>query len=172
LEHAVRDWKKWQRWAVVSAVFLALMAGCRREMFPDRKPVVPVTGKIVAGGKPAAGAVVCFHPLDDPGPRALRSNGRVGADGSFALTTYAVSDGAPSGEYVVTIYWADPSKAPPDDEDEDSSDLPPDLLKGRFAARETSPLRARVANEPTAFATVDVQTSEVAGAKQFSFSQQ
>jgi hypothetical protein len=32
---------------------------------------------------------------------------RVGEDGTFVVSTYGKGDGAPMGEYVITIHWAD-----------------------------------------------------------------
>jgi hypothetical protein len=150
---------------VTIASVLAGTGGCGKSNTPDYKPVVPVRGKVLVSGKPAAGAVVCFHPIADPGPRALRSHGRVGDDGVFSLTTYATTDGAPQGEYVVTVYWAAPSRTPRDEDD--TSDLPPDLLRGRFAARETSILRTIVGDKPVEFAPVDLGSAEVTKAREY-----
>ncbi|MGD9723489.1 MAG: hypothetical protein AB7O59_19595 [Pirellulales bacterium] len=135
--------------------------GCGASRLPDRQQVVPVQGSVVLNGKPLAGAVVTFLPQGTSNPRALRSNGRVGNDGSFSLPTYVTADGAPPGEYVVTIYWADPAKQPPPDEEGEETDLAPDLLKGRFAAN-TSLLRATVSDKPVAFAPLDLGASELA----------
>jgi hypothetical protein len=55
---------------------------------------------------PAVGALVVFHPVD-PARAKTGGNpfGKVRDDGTFALTTYAEGDGAPEGEYGVTIDW-------------------------------------------------------------------
>jgi hypothetical protein len=135
---------------------------------PNRKSVVPVHGTIFAGGKPAAGAVVCFHPRSDAGSRAWRSFGAVKPDGTFSLTTYVASDGAPEDDYVVTIYWSDGDAEPR--VGWDASALRPDLLKSRFATREYSPLRAKVGNGPVEYAPVDLNSSEVADAHEYLFS--
>jgi hypothetical protein len=55
--------------------------------------------------KPTPGALVILHPLNDPDPRAPRPVARVGADGRFSPTTYSADDGAPAGEYAVTVAW-------------------------------------------------------------------
>lgn len=149
---------------LVSAGIVAGTLGCGKSNLPDRKPVVSVRGTILFRGQPAAGAVVCLHPLGDSNPRALRSNGLVREDGTFALTTYVTADGTPQGDYVVTVYWADPAKRPHNEDEE--TDLPPDLLKGRFATREHSLLRAKVGDKPTEFAAVDLGSSEVASSRE------
>src|SRR5687767_10889460 len=88
------------------AAFALAGAGCGPSD-PGLKPVYPVQGSLFVKGKPAKGAVVMFHPLplETGRPTALRSRGTVGDDGSFRLTTYNTDDGAPAGEYVVTVYW-------------------------------------------------------------------
>src|SRR5688572_4246517 len=72
----------------------------------NQKPVHPVRGEVYHGGKAAAGAFVVFvpamEPADTPDPRP---RGHVNEDGSFTLSTYGVNDGAPAGEYLVTITW-------------------------------------------------------------------
>jgi hypothetical protein len=84
-----------------------LLAGCGG----GDPAVLPAGGSVSVGGKPAAGALVVFHPLDkgrenDPKPFAT-----VADDGTFALTTRAEKDGAAAGEYGVTVVWAAPAKA-------------------------------------------------------------
>jgi hypothetical protein len=48
---------------------------------------------------------VVFHPKDNADPQAPRPFGTAGADGSFGLTTSRPGDGAPAGEYRVTVIW-------------------------------------------------------------------
>lgn len=80
--------------------FLVVLAGCGGDR---RTPVYSVTGKVTdATGRPVAGANVYFHPLnataDTPKPR-----GTTDASGVFLLTTYDGNDGAPAGEYKVSL---------------------------------------------------------------------
>jgi hypothetical protein len=135
--------------------------GCGKSRVPDRVPVVPVRGTVLYEGKAAVGAVVSFHPASSADPRALRSNGKVREDGTFALSTYLTDDGAPEGTYIVTVYWADPSWHASADEDE-QTDVAPDRFKGRFATREASLLRAKVGTEPVEFAPFDLASGELA----------
>lgn len=65
----------------------------------------PVQGKVLYKNQPIQGALVSFHPK---GPSDLTTHRSVGAtreDGSFTLTT-GQSEGAPAGEYVVTVIWS------------------------------------------------------------------
>lgn len=92
------------------AVCLLALAGCGG----DSKP-----GAIPAGGKvtfhkttPPVGALVVFHPTDPAFEKRIGGKpfAKVKDDGTFALTTYAEGDGAPEGEYGVTIDWRPPAK--------------------------------------------------------------
>jgi hypothetical protein len=69
-----------------------------------RKPVNPVRGQILVDGKPAAQAQVLFHPAGIDAEK-LQPAGQTDDQGYFNLTTYANSDGAPEGDYTVTVTW-------------------------------------------------------------------
>jgi len=144
---------------------LAAVLGCGSSDTIASKAVVPVQGAIFVGNKPAVGAIVTFWPLDDANPKALPSQGRVGKDGTFSLTTYATADGAPAGNYVVAVYWPDPSKKPRNEEEE--GDLAPDLLKKRFAVKGASVLRAKVGNKATVFARVDLDSAAATKSREY-----
>src|SRR5262249_2552105 len=78
-----------------------------------RVKVYPVHGKVVdEKGKPAVGAIVMFHPVAPPGKNVEAVSGTVDESGEYRLTTYTNGDGAPAGEYVVTITWPEPRKSP------------------------------------------------------------
>jgi hypothetical protein len=56
--------------------------------------------------QPAVGATVIFNPktqADEKYP--IFPKGTVKEDGTFQLTTYAEGDGAPEGEYGITVIW-------------------------------------------------------------------
>ncbi len=124
---------------------LTLLAalGCGKS--DGRKPVFPVSGVATAKGEPMAGAMISFHPLNDPDPRALKAQATAGKDGRFALTTYTSGDGVPAGEYAVTIYW--PSKRAKGKEADltaEEEPIPPDRLNREHADPKTTKLRATV----------------------------
>jgi hypothetical protein len=107
----------------------------------------PVRGKILDGkGQPLAGAVVTFHPKSlSKSANVMTSVGRAGADGEFTLAT-GDKNGAPAGEYVVTVIWPEEPK-----QDGKISMAPPenrDRLNGAFANRDSTKLRAEVKAGP------------------------
>lgn len=96
-----------------------------------RKPVHPVHGQLLVGGKPAAGAYVFFVPVNEPPePVDPRPRAEVGTDGAFHVNMYGDKDGAPVGEYIVTVMW----------EGEGGYDK----LKGQYSDATKSKLRAVV----------------------------
>jgi len=102
-----------------------------------------VHGEIVVGqGKdrmPASGAVVVFHPTAPASGEGPRPTARVGEDGKFALTTYVKDDGAPAGDYAITIEWVPPRPPPPHKPKQTG-----DRLKGRYSDPRTSQIHFTV----------------------------
>jgi hypothetical protein len=80
---------------------------------------------------------VILHPLADDKDFPVRPAGRAAEDGSFTLTTYDAADGAPEGEYAVTV---DLRRRDPDAE----GDASRSVLPARYLRPDTSPLRARI----------------------------
>jgi len=121
-------------------LLLAVLAltGCSKAS--NRLPVFPVRGKVLVGGEPATEAFVAFHPApDNPAPAWIV--GQVDAEGNFALSTYVSGDGAPEGDYTVTITWM--KRGGPLNEF-----IGPDRLKGAYADPKTSKLRFHVEKKP------------------------
>jgi hypothetical protein len=118
----------------LALVAFVLLAGC------SGKPRFnPVEGKVLWRGKPAAGARVIFHPVSAT-PNQLQPSAKIEEDGSFHLKTYVpggrgdLADGAPSGEYRVTIDWFDDL----------SKRNPTDKWGGRYADPKRSALQVTV----------------------------
>ena len=111
-----------------------------------RTPAHPAGGTVTAGGRPAVGVVVTLIPAVDRNPPLTSyPRGEVGADGRYALTTYSPGDGAPAGEYKVTLRWpaalAGKEKALAAAQGEGGE---ADRLKGRFTDPKSSPWAATV----------------------------
>ncbi len=127
-------------WPLAAAAMLlssVLLMGCSGNRDANQFVVVPVTGQVTFDGRPASGAVVVFHPKGTPSgfpaPRAL-----VDRQGNFVLTTYRSADGAPVGEYLVTVELRPLV-------DKDGELVPgPNVLPPQYSAPQTSNLVARV----------------------------
>jgi len=90
---------------LLAAATLASASGCAGSGKP---PTVPATGKVMfKKTTPAVDALVVFHPADPTVEKRIGGKpfAKVKADGTFAMTTFAPDDGAPEGDYGVTIEW-------------------------------------------------------------------
>jgi hypothetical protein len=137
------------RWLPVLVIALCCSCNSSRRLYP-------VHGYVLVNGEPAEGARIMFHPVDDaPGPVAiLRPSAPVEADGSFRLGSYKPKDGAPVGEYLITIDWLPPGFTREQAREYEAKQINPDKLAGRYAKAKTSGLRATVkegSNELEAF---------------------
>jgi hypothetical protein len=115
---------------------LAVLSGCGGAS--GERPTVPVSGQAFFQSQPAAGAMVVLLPADDPSPELWPQGfprAIVAEDGSFQVGTYKDTDGAPAGEYRVTVTWLVPA---PNSSPEDSEPDLVDRLGGRYADPERS----------------------------------
>jgi hypothetical protein len=81
---------------------LLLLAGCG-----DGKVArYPVTGVVTVDGKAAPDATVMFYPVNVPAEAMKeRPFSQTDSSGKYELRTLMPGDGAPAGEYKVTIRW-------------------------------------------------------------------
>ncbi len=103
-----------------------------------RLPTHPVTGKVFLDGAPVVGGKVEFHLVDADGKKFTRvSDALVEADGGFTLSRYEANDGAPIGEYAVTVVQREPFF--------DAAGNPgPNKLPAKYATPKTTDLRFKV----------------------------
>jgi hypothetical protein len=102
----------------------------------NRKSTQPVQGKVLLDGRPIAGAYVSFsQQLKGPGP--AHADAMTEGDGAFTLSTYTANDGAPAGDYAVTVTWRRPLFT--------ADGKPgPNSLPERYAIAKTSGLQFKV----------------------------
>jgi hypothetical protein len=123
----------WRR--LVASVLLAGAVGCGSG--ESRVPVQPVRGQVLLEGKPVPHAHVVLHPVQQADATLPRPQAKVNADGSFAVSTYEHGDGAPPGEYAVTVQcWLASAKNP---------EAPPvNHLPVRYSRAASSGLRVQI----------------------------
>jgi tetratricopeptide (TPR) repeat protein len=135
--------RKWLRPAPIGVTVAALVLlyfAFPSSLFqkPDRVAVFPVQGKAEIDGEPLPKATIFLHPVGDKNAknaRIPRPRATVHEDGTFVLGTYGADDGAPPGEYKVTVqlfYSDSPDRAPRN------------LLPVRYAKAETTDLLVRI----------------------------
>jgi hypothetical protein len=127
---------------VLRSLFLTLVVvyavGCGQAPEGTLVAVHPALGKITFKGQPIPGAMVTLHPktatADVPKPHA-----NVDKNGEFALSTFNGGDGAPEGEYVLTVVWYKPIKNGPDIQ------AGPNVIPPKYSRPETSDLQIKIA---------------------------
>jgi hypothetical protein len=115
----------------VLIVITAALSGQSGPQGVDRLATYPVKGSVVIGKEPPQGAFVVFHPVSGSATGPFPA-GYVTKFGGYSLTTYELGDGAPAGDYRVTIEWRQPPghKAKP--------------LSDKLGSPKTTTLHARV----------------------------
>jgi hypothetical protein len=82
--------------------FCMVILGCGEESsFKSIVPVFPTSGKILYQGKPLAGVILIFHSTDVK--QKIKSQATTDEDGKFVATTFKTADGAPEGDYTITL---------------------------------------------------------------------
>jgi len=124
---------------IASGLLSLVLCGCAKRLeTPTRATTYPVSGSLLINGSPAIRAAITFHPAAPAadgkahGPAAHTDD-----NGGFRLTTFSAYDGAPPGDYRVTVVANWVSQSGQDVE-------VPDLLKGKFSDPAKSPLRITV----------------------------
>ena len=119
---------------LAAGALVALASGCGK-----RGPVLyPVKGVVRINGEPAKDVNIMFTPVTPPeaGATPLSPAAVTGEDGSFRLMSFKPGDGAPAGDYQVTVIY------PMNRFNKHLNGI--DRLKGKFANPKTSRLTTRV----------------------------
>ena len=138
----------------ISILGLCLMVSGCGSKHGNRPAVHPVSGKLLVGGEPAANAEVVLFPVGREQP-LMRPHATVQSDGSFRLTTFTTRDGAPIGDFALTVTWPGP-RVKGQAEDEPG----PDRLQRRYADPKKPAASVRVDAETMQLATIDLKPVE------------
>jgi hypothetical protein len=111
----------------------------------NRKPTHPVQGKVLMDGAAIAGAKIAFYLTDEEKKRmTYTGDALTQADGAFTISSYEANDGAPIGDYAVTVVLREPPF--------DAAGNPgPNRLPAKYAAPKTTDLRLQVKSGPNDF---------------------
>jgi hypothetical protein len=135
---------------------VALVSGCgkSRPEIKNKLPLFPVTGKVVMDGQPMVGATIIFNPVT-PFPEKSAPqlpHAVVGDDGSFTASTYQKDDGAPAGDYKITVSWRGNVEGLSNEQKDDLPEKAPDSMQ----TPRTSKIRVKIKEQPNALATWDL----------------
>ena len=137
---------------IACLIALNFLVGCgygsRHGYIKHDEELFSVSGKVLFEGQPAKNATVVLHRKRD----SLLQSGKSAADappmprgecnenGEFEVFTYALDDGAPAGEYQVTVSWRDP-------EGQGREEIYPELLPRQYQDPASSGLVAKVTED-------------------------
>jgi hypothetical protein len=140
--------------AAIMIPSLLAFTGCGKS--DVRLETFPVTGSLSVDGKPAPGATLVLHPVKIEGETlGAAPSARVKDDGSFTVSSYGADDGAPAGEYTVTVSWYKVN---------DEGGPGPNVLPPLYASPTTSPIKVTInAGAPTTLEPITI-TSKTARA--------
>lgn len=145
---------------VRSAIVLAFFAATTGCGGPARLELHRAKGTVMQAGRPATGATVTLHPgpsITDERTKTLRPNGIVDEAGSYILSTYVPDDGAPAGDWIVTVVWPDPkADAKIRKQLEEEGNSVPDVFQGRFAKPESSPWKVTIVEGENSLPAIDL----------------
>jgi tetratricopeptide (TPR) repeat protein len=143
----LEKWKKPVPMASTIAAGLLLIYFC----FPvslfgksDRVRVYEAQGKIEFQGKPITNAAIFLHPVGVNDVSFPRPRATVKADGTFVVGTYTKDDGAPVGEYKLTVAWFDM----------ESGHMPRNLLPPKYSKPESSTVTVRIQDGKNQFSPI------------------
>lgn len=131
----------------LAAVLFSGFSGCGERLLP----VVPVSGKVLVKGQPAAGAQVVLHPVSADPEKVFSASGKVQDDGTFKIGLHTVDDGAPPGDYVATVQWFKLVQT------EGGAGPGPNVVAQEYGDPKRSPLRVTVKDESTELAPFDLR---------------
>lgn len=97
----------------------------------------PVNGKLLLDGQPLAGMTVSFQRFNKDTERYVNvCDGRTDENGRFVMTTYTKFDGAPEGEFAVTVVPAPKPGV--------AGERPKSPLPEKYAAATATPLKVMI----------------------------
>jgi len=140
----LEKWKYHLAGGLAAMVFIYVFFPTGSSGKPARVPVIPAQGKADFEGKPIPEAAIFLHPVGAKTPPFPRPRAVVRSDGTFVVGTYTKDDGAPPGEYKVTVQWFQRIGTAGNDL------LPINLLPPSYGNAETSDLSVRIQEGETA----------------------
>ena len=133
---------------LLSLLAATSLCGCSSKQ--ERIPVHPVKGSVTFEGRPLANALIVLHPKSATGKLDYSSQGKTDASGEFQVTTYDTNDGAPVGDYAVTVQYYELIT------NGSSSEPGPNILAPKYATPQTTDIFVTVKAEPNVLPPINV----------------
>jgi hypothetical protein len=142
----------WLSAFAMAAVTITLV-GCGKGNGSRGTPY-PAEGQITWNKAPLAGAQVVLYPQGLPDAKAVPSRAQTGSDGRFRVSTFGAEDGAPEGEYAVTVVRYPMQK-------DGSGWVPgPNDLPVKYASPKKTDLRVKITSGDNKLPTLALQSPD------------
>jgi hypothetical protein len=145
------DMVRFHGWCLAMRAHLSPAAGLRRLLLLcplicciscSGTSLYPVHGKLLHKGKPVGGATLVFHPKTGDA-NAFPPTASTEDDGTFTVTTQT-QQGAPAGEYVVTVTCMEEVKTKEKKFDMGAKPEYVDRFKGAYAKAANSTIKVEI----------------------------
>lgn len=146
----------WRSAGLVMLLALPVLVGCQKAD-PPKIAVFPVSGKVtLVGGEIPAGARLVFHAVNpsDPLQAGVAPTAIVAQDGTYKVGSYEKEDGAPAGEYKVTITWEKLIETP------EEVYNGPNVLPVDYSKEATTPVTVTVQSGPTEVPPIAIEPAK------------
>ncbi len=145
---------KWRRSFIKPATLLMLALAAAVGCGETWVEVFPASGAVKVDGQVPVGAKLVLHAVTPQGPEAVAPTASVKPDGSFVVTTYQAGDGAPPGDYVVTVQWYKIDK---------DGNVGPNVIPVEYGNPKTSPIKVTInAGGPTQLEPIAISSAKTA----------
>lgn len=147
----------WIERIVVFSLSCSALSGCGRMsdqerlkvLVPNAQKTIPVTGKVLVDGEPVKDLWVTLHS-ENTSADSLQPKAQTDENGDFKITSYIGGDGAPQGNYKITVQWLKFQQF-------GSQWVGPDKLDGPNGDVKTTELTVAVADKPVTLPTFEVK---------------
>jgi len=135
-----------------------LILGCGGDSsYKPTVAVFPAKGKLEYQGKPLAGVTLIFNPVDEN--QKLKPQATTDAEGNFAATTFSTGDGAPEGEFIITlVIRSEESDSAREDAEAEGRTKPAKIkFPVKFQNPATSGIKIKVSKEKAEIGSIELK---------------
>ncbi|MDX1928353.1 MAG: hypothetical protein SFV81_17630 [Pirellulaceae bacterium] len=111
----------------------------------------PATGVVNFKGRPIVDAELTFFPEDKSAPDSVRPKAKSTAGGKFEVWTYVQGDGAPAGNYKVTVVHNEVAVS------KDTIVAKPNDLPEKFSKRDTTDIQVQIVAGKNEIPSIDIK---------------